>query len=191
MSDSPVTPRTIAHQASLSVGFSRHEYRSGLSFPSPGDLPDPGAERVSPALAGRFLTTEPPGMPVHPCSFFIAYVVASTSSPLPHLPPTSLLPVAHRSLTLPICESAWVLFFIFTSLLYVTLKCLTQKDRTEREYLDIQTDQTISLTTKFNCIPKYKRHVHAFQRINSLPIPSLITAQFSETPAKEYLFKAD
>ena len=41
--------------------FSRQECWSGLSFPSPGDLPDPGIEPVSPALAGRFFTTEPPG----------------------------------------------------------------------------------------------------------------------------------
>ena len=41
MSDS-VTPWTVAHQAPLSMGFSRQEYWSGLSFPSPGDLPDPG-----------------------------------------------------------------------------------------------------------------------------------------------------
>ena len=42
------------------MGFSRQEW-SGLSFPSPGDLPDPGIESASPALAGRFFTAEPPG----------------------------------------------------------------------------------------------------------------------------------
>ena len=41
---------TIAHQASLSMGFPRQEYWSGLPFPSPGDLPDPGMEHSSPAL---------------------------------------------------------------------------------------------------------------------------------------------
>ena len=44
------TPWTVAYQASLSVGFSRQEYWSGLLFPSPGDLPDPGIEPRSPAL---------------------------------------------------------------------------------------------------------------------------------------------
>ena len=44
------TPQTVAHQAPLSMGFSRQEYWSGLPFPSPGDLPDPGVEPVSPAL---------------------------------------------------------------------------------------------------------------------------------------------
>ena len=45
------------------MGFSRQEYWSGLPFPSPGDLPDPGMEPTSPALAGRFLTAEPLGKP--------------------------------------------------------------------------------------------------------------------------------
>ena len=44
------TPWTVAYQASWSVGFSRQEYWSGLPFPSPGDLPDPGIEPVSPTL---------------------------------------------------------------------------------------------------------------------------------------------
>ena len=50
-------------RAPLSMGFSRQEYWSGLPFPSTGDLPDPGTETTSPALAGRFFTTEPPGKP--------------------------------------------------------------------------------------------------------------------------------
>ena len=49
MSSSFATPRTIAHQAPLSMGFPRQEHWSGLPFPSPGDLPDPGIEPVSPA----------------------------------------------------------------------------------------------------------------------------------------------
>ena len=44
--------------------FSRQEYWSGLSFPSPEDLPDPGMEPASPALASGFFTTEPPGKPL-------------------------------------------------------------------------------------------------------------------------------
>ena len=43
------------------MGFLRQEYWSGLPFPSPGDLPDPGIKPVSPALTGRFFNTEPPG----------------------------------------------------------------------------------------------------------------------------------
>ena len=51
----------VAHQAFLSMGFPRQEYWSGLPFPPPGNLPNPGVEPKSPALAGRFFTTEPPG----------------------------------------------------------------------------------------------------------------------------------
>ena len=56
-----VTSWTVAHQAPLSMGFSRQEYCGGLPFPSPGDLPDLGIEPVSPALARGFYTTAPPG----------------------------------------------------------------------------------------------------------------------------------
>jgi len=45
------------------MGFSRQEYWSGLPFPSPGDLPDPGIEPKSPALQADALTSEPPGKP--------------------------------------------------------------------------------------------------------------------------------
>ena len=52
---------SIAHQAPLSMGFSLQEYWSGLPCPSPGDLPNPGMKSESPALAGGFFITEPPG----------------------------------------------------------------------------------------------------------------------------------
>ena len=52
-----------AHQAPLSMGFSRQEYWSGLPFPSPGDLPNPGVEPRSPALQADALSSEPPGKP--------------------------------------------------------------------------------------------------------------------------------
>ena len=52
-----------ARQAPLSMGFSGQEYWSGLPVPPAGDLPDPGIEPASPALAGKFFTTEPPGKP--------------------------------------------------------------------------------------------------------------------------------
>ena len=57
------TPWTVAHQAPLSLGFSRQEYWIGLPFPSPGDLPNPGTEPRSPALQADALTSEPPGKP--------------------------------------------------------------------------------------------------------------------------------
>ena len=52
---------TVAHQAPLSMGFSREEYWSGLPFPSPGDFPDPGIEPGSLALQADSLPTELPG----------------------------------------------------------------------------------------------------------------------------------
>ena len=54
------TAWTVAYQAPLFMGFSRQEYWIELSFPSPGNLPDPGTEPTSPALASGFFTTEPP-----------------------------------------------------------------------------------------------------------------------------------
>ena len=60
------TPWTVAHQAPLSMEFSRQEYWRRLLFPTRGDLPEPGSEAtflISPALAGQFFTTRPPGNP--------------------------------------------------------------------------------------------------------------------------------
>ena len=75
------SPWPVAHQPPLFVGFSPQESWSGLPFPAPGDLPDPGTEPeclVSPSLAARFFTTEPPGKPnlmwrgqqIHPVEIF-------------------------------------------------------------------------------------------------------------------------
>ena len=58
-------PWTIAHQAPLSVEFSRQGYWSELPFPSPGDLPDPGIEPRSPILEAGSLPSEPPGKLFH------------------------------------------------------------------------------------------------------------------------------
>ena len=58
-----VTPWTVACQAPPSMGFSRQEYWSGLPFPSPGGLPDPGIELGSPALQADSLPSESPGNP--------------------------------------------------------------------------------------------------------------------------------
>ena len=61
MSDSFATPGTTACQSPLSMGFPRQEYWSGLPFPPPGDVPNPGIKVASPALAGGFFTTEARG----------------------------------------------------------------------------------------------------------------------------------
>ena len=60
---------TVAHQAPLSMGFSRQEYWTGLPCPPPGDLCNPGVEVVSPALQVDSLPTEPPRKP------FIIYII--------------------------------------------------------------------------------------------------------------------
>ena len=58
------TPWIAAYQAFLSMEFPRQEYWSGQSFPSPGDLPNPGTEHRSPALQADSLSSDPPGKPI-------------------------------------------------------------------------------------------------------------------------------
>ena len=67
-----MTPWTVTHHAPLSMEFSRPEYWSGLPFPSPGDLPNPGIEPGSPALQADSLPTEPPGKTFKPQGLLIA-----------------------------------------------------------------------------------------------------------------------
>ena len=57
VSDSSEIPETVDHQAPLSMEVFRQELWSRLPLPTPGDLPNPGIKRESPALAGRFFTT--------------------------------------------------------------------------------------------------------------------------------------
>ena len=66
-----VTPWTVACQDPLSMGIFRQEHWSELIFPPPGDLPVPGIEPASPALAGGLFTTEPPGKP----HIYITYII--------------------------------------------------------------------------------------------------------------------
>ena len=74
------TSWTIAHQAPLSMGFPRQESWSGLPFPSPEDLPDPGTEPTSLALTGEFFTTsEPPVKPMTLYNLYFIYIVALLS----------------------------------------------------------------------------------------------------------------
>ena len=70
------TPWTAAYKAPLSREFSRQEYWSGLPFPSPGDLPNPGIEPRSPALQANALPSEPPGKP-----FFMKVIIKLFLSP--------------------------------------------------------------------------------------------------------------
>ena len=66
----------------MSMGFPRKEYWSGLPFPPPGDLPNSGIETVSPASAGGFSTTEPPGK-----SFETSYLILRSGHTPVHLVP--------------------------------------------------------------------------------------------------------
>ena len=82
MSNSFAAPWTAAHQAPLSMRFARQEYWSGLPFPSPGDLPCPGIEPASPALAGRLFTTKPPRKPRGPvimCKYLYSRLLTTFS----------------------------------------------------------------------------------------------------------------
>ena len=65
----------------LSMGFCRQAYWSGLLFPSPGDIPDPGMEPMSLALAGRFFTSKPPRKPILWLPFYIVLIISSSCKP--------------------------------------------------------------------------------------------------------------
>ena len=88
---------TVAYQAPLTVGFSRQEYWSGLPFPSPGDLPNPGIEPGSPALQADALPSEPPGKLIY-CVAAAAAAAKSLQScstlcdPIDSSPPGSPFP---------------------------------------------------------------------------------------------------
>ena len=94
MSDSaPVDYRLLG--SSVHGTFSRQEYWSGLLFPPPGDLPDPGIELASPALAGGFFTSEPSGKPDLIQFDFPKYCCVFVSL---HLPDTESLALRSASL---------------------------------------------------------------------------------------------
>ena len=69
-----LTPWTIACQAPLSMGFPRQEYWSGLPFPSPGNLSDPGIKHGSPTLQADSLPSEPPRNPSTPLNLLSVYL---------------------------------------------------------------------------------------------------------------------
>ena len=73
MSDSFSIPWALASQVPLPMGFSRQEYWPGWPFLSTGDLPNSGIEPMSPALGGKFFTTEPPGHQYRQNTFFFPH----------------------------------------------------------------------------------------------------------------------
>ena len=98
------TPWTAAYQAPPSMGFSRQEYWSGLPFPSPGDLPDPGIEPRSPTLQADALTSEPPGKVVVFSNLRLSHVSFLLSSFFAVLVSSTL-----GFLSFPLC---WVFFVL-------------------------------------------------------------------------------
>ena len=76
-----VSPWTIAHRAPPSMEFSRQEYWSGLPFPSPGGLPDPGIEPRSPSLQANTLPSEPPGKYPHGLTALCAFPLTHIGNP--------------------------------------------------------------------------------------------------------------
>ena len=104
VSDFFATPWTVASQTPPSREFPRQEYWSGLPFPPPGDLPNPGIKPMSPALAGRFLTTVPLGKPLTlPTSLYVVLLQTLLSlrcicfllEPWPLLFPLDIRPQNH------------------------------------------------------------------------------------------------
>ena len=108
---------TVARQAPLAMGFSRQEYWSGLPFPSLGDLPDTGIEPVTPAFAGRFFTTEPPGKPSMSLQWLsILNLILLTNFVVLDL---HLLPILQKNILKPIPDILSFLPYISMYLLYI------------------------------------------------------------------------
>ena len=104
------TPWTVAYQAPLSVGFSRQQYRSGLPFPSPWDLPDPGIKPGSPALQTDTLLSEPPSNQLHligPSYFHYSFLSCAT----------------HLTIIDPMTHSHWKFIIKATSLMICHCCC--------------------------------------------------------------------
>ena len=97
MFNSSRLPLTVAHQAPLSMGFSRQESWSGLPFPSPGDLPDPGFEPGSPALQMESLPSDLRGKPAFKYVSDGASLVAQQVKNPPAMQETASIPGLGRS----------------------------------------------------------------------------------------------
>ena len=84
--------QTVAHQTPLSLEFSRQEYWSGLAFPSPGDLPNPGVKPRSPELQEDSLPSEPPGKPQENHLLIQPFLGVGSHSLLQGIIPTQIEP---------------------------------------------------------------------------------------------------
>ena len=111
------TPWTVAYQAPSSMGFSRQEYWSGLPFPSPGDLPNPGIEPGSPALRADALASEPPGKPLNR-NWHWKMIWVQNELLFPQATEISWLLFTEVTLSWPICHCVyfghlWYLSYVF------------------------------------------------------------------------------
>ena len=84
VSDSFVTPWTVAHQAPLSMGILQARIQGWVVISFSRDLPNPGVKTESPALAGRFFTTEPPGKPLY-------YLLGNNNENCPSILPNKII----------------------------------------------------------------------------------------------------
>ena len=113
------SPQTVAHQCTLSMVLPRQEYWSGLPLPSPGDLPEPGIKPASPALAGGFFTTEPPGNPKKINEENSKIQMKKTSNPS-----STLGPKIYLYYWFPVPCSFWLFKFTMT---YIRICSFTNK----------------------------------------------------------------
>ena len=116
MYDSLVTPWTVALQAPLSMGLSRHERWTGLPYLPPGDLLDPGIEPtslMSPALAGRFFTTSATWEALV-CMYLFKLVCLFSLGKYPEVKSLN-----HMAILLLIFQGAFILFSMVTASVYI------------------------------------------------------------------------
>ena len=93
MSNSLQTPQTLPHQASLSMGFSRQEYWSGLPCPPLGDLPDLGIELRSPMLRADSLPSELPGKPQYTLTYLQSHLLFNSTLSMIHRGSAAYFPI--------------------------------------------------------------------------------------------------
>ena len=158
------TPWTIAYQAPPSMGFSRQEYWSGLSFPSPGHLPNPGIEHRSPALQTDTLPSEPPGKPKWRINWLLPYFFRAV---FPEL-------IKRRSLILSSSVGTWIklkltALMLWTVSLKTTVIYLECKWKSEN-YLVMRTAELLANNGSIQLHPRRKlaKLLHGFYQLKSI-----------------------
>ena len=162
-----MTPWTVANQAPLSTGFPTQEYWSGLSFPSRRDLPNLRIESASPALAGRFLTAEPPGKPIFVCTYVFSSVQSLSRVRLFVTPLT-----AARQASLSITNS-WICVYMYISYSDIYTAEFFILHTPPSPCLNLTSPTVIILTHKnidiFTHLVQYKQNI--FRITTLIPLP--------------------